>query len=63
MNVEEIEVVYLGMNDGGKRQLSRKAVYGKPDEARTSSPPPPPAAMSEDELNVIAKAIEGVKDF
>ena len=28
-----------------------------------SSPPPPPASMSEEELDVIAKAIEGVQEL
>lgn len=67
MNVEELEVMYMGINDAGKRQLSRKAVMeardGKAPSARKSaSPTPPPEAMSEDELAVIARAIDGIKD-
>lgn len=65
MNVEELEVIYLGINDGGKRQLSRKAVLeGKEGKIpRTNTPPPsPPTAMSDEELDVIARAIEGIKD-
>jgi polyribonucleotide nucleotidyltransferase len=67
MDVEELEVVYVGTNDAGKRQLSRKAVLearnGKAsNKPNGSSPPPPPAAMSDEELDVIAKAIEGVQE-
>jgi polyribonucleotide nucleotidyltransferase len=59
MNVEELEVVYLGMNDAGKRQLSRKQVHtGK----AKSEPKQEPSQMSVEELDVIAKAIEGVKN-
>jgi polyribonucleotide nucleotidyltransferase len=66
MNIEEMEIVYMGLNNAGKRQLSRKAVldakYGKnePPKAAPSTASDPPAAMSEDELAVIAKAIEGI---
>lgn len=68
MNVEELEVVYLGINNAGKRQLSRKAVLeaknGKssPAKADPSTSSTPPAAMSEEELDVIARAIEGIQD-
>jgi len=68
MNVEELEVVYLGINDAGKRQLSRKALLqgknGKsaPPPTQSSSAPPPPPAISEEELDVIAKAIEVIQD-
>jgi len=65
MNVEELEVMYLGINDSGKRQLSRKAVLEGKDgkmPRKSTSPPPPPAAMSEDELDIIARAIEAIKD-
>lgn len=69
LNVEELDVVYLGINNAGKRQLSRKAfLEGKtganaPIKTKKSSdPPPPPPAMSDDELDVIAKAIEGIQD-
>ena len=65
MNVEELEVMYMGINDAGKRQLSRKALLEKRDGVapRKAIPStPPPAAMSEDELAVIARAIDGIKD-
>jgi polyribonucleotide nucleotidyltransferase len=65
MNVEEFDVVYLGINAEGKRQLSRKAVLekknGKSSKPIQSSPPPPPPTMSNEELDVIAKAIEGAQ--
>ncbi len=65
MNVEELEIMYLGINDSGKRQLSRKAVMEGKDgkiPPRKSTPLVPPAAMSEAELDVIARAIEGIKE-
>jgi len=73
MNVEEFDVVYLGVNKAGKRQLSRKAVLdgtggksgntNRPNRnASSSNPAPPSPSMSEEELDVIAKAIEGVQD-
>jgi polyribonucleotide nucleotidyltransferase len=65
MNVEEFDVIYLGINAEGKRQLSRKAVLekknGKSSKPIQSSPPPPPPTMSNEELDVIAKAIEGAQ--
>merc|ERR1712238_81289 len=70
MNAEEFDVVYMGFNKAGKRQLSRKAALGgkgghKPTQAPsepTQAPSEPMAAvsMSEQELDVITKAIEGV---
>lgn len=66
LNIEEMEVVYMGLNDRGKRQLSRKAAMGGGEgnsrPKRPSSPESAPAAMSDEELDVIAKAIEGVQD-
>ena len=64
MGVEELEVKYLGINDKGKYQLSRKAVLddkigggGQQREAKETIP-----KMSDDEIDVIAKAIDGVSD-
>jgi polyribonucleotide nucleotidyltransferase len=57
MNVEELEVVYIGKTDSGKRQLSRKQVHAG---SVKSEPKQEPSQMSGDELDVIAKAIEGV---
>jgi polyribonucleotide nucleotidyltransferase len=68
MNVEELEIIYVGKNDAGKRQLSRKAFLEKrsgrrpPPQAAPSTAADPPAVMSEDEIDVIAKAIEGLSD-
>ena len=64
MNTETLEVKYLGVNDKGKYQLSRKAVLeerfsGKKPEG---APPTPPPTMSKAEMDVIAQAIEGVSD-
>lgn len=72
LGVEEFPVVYLGVNKAGKRQLSRKQALDKrfdgntsqktqPNNAPVSSSPE--SAMTEDELAVIAQAIEGVKDL
>jgi polyribonucleotide nucleotidyltransferase len=66
MNVDELDVVYLGKNDRGKLQLSRKAALEakangkKPVEVTR---PPPAEKMSEDEVDVIAEAIEGVSEL
>jgi polyribonucleotide nucleotidyltransferase len=70
MNVEELTVKYLG-RDKGKVQLSRKAVLeeqsgsntngdNKAADQRTNNATPP---MSKEEVDVIAQAIEGVKDL
>ena len=65
LNIEEMDVVYLGINDKGKRQLSRKQALeggGKPNGSSNTkeSSPAPTSEMSEDEFDVIAKAIEGI---
>ena len=65
MNVEELEVKYIGKNNKGKYQLSRKAVMEekrgggkkatKEEEKRSE--------MSSEEIDVIAQAIEGIKNL
>lgn len=67
LNVETLEVKYRGKNQKGQLQLSRKAVL---EERRnggkskpSSTPPPPEPKMSSDEVDVIAKAIEGIQDL
>lgn len=65
LNIEEMDVVYLGINDKGKRQLSRKQALeggGKPNGSSSTneSSSEPTSEMSENELDVIAKAIEGI---
>lgn len=66
MGVEELQVQYLGVRNDGKHQLSRRAVLegnnGRSKPPNGSGPPaPPPATMPDDELDVIAKAIEGAE--
>lgn len=73
MNKENFDVVYLGVNNAGKRQLSRKQALDKNSGSRdgkstqTTSKTPTPAnpepTMTKEELDVIAQAIEGVKDL
>ena len=68
MNVEELTVKYLGKKNG-KLQLSRKAVLdeGSPPNGSRRQPngaaPSEKATMSEAEVDVIAKAIEGLTDL
>mmetsp|Transcript_19311 Transcript_19311/g.44905 ORF Transcript_19311/g.44905 Transcript_19311/m.44905 type:complete len:859 (-) Transcript_19311:93-2669(-) len=65
MKTEEFDVVYMGLNKAGKRSLSRKAVLGKKrrtnGEQSNKQKSEPASIMSEEELDVIAKAIEGVQ--
>ena len=71
MGTDEFDVVYLGLNSSGKRQLSRKKALegggGPPKDRKTFKPsakaPPKEPSMTEQELDVIAKAIEGVSDL
>jgi polyribonucleotide nucleotidyltransferase len=65
LGVEEIEVVYEGLGENGKVKLSRrKALEANFANSRRAVDPPEdsstPPAMSEDELDVIARAIEGI---
>jgi len=71
MNTETLEVVYLGKNKKGQHQLSRKAVMeerrgnsrGGGGGRRTENKPPAPTPeMSQEEVDVIAKAIENATD-
>jgi polyribonucleotide nucleotidyltransferase len=79
LNTEQFEVKYLGISDAGKRQLSRKDAMGggggggntergpprnnARQKEKEQSPSPSETAMSEDELDVIAQAIQGVKEM
>lgn len=67
MDSDELKVRVLGWNDGGKLQLSRKSVLMNSQD----KPPPPteneskgesnaPEAMSQEEVDVIAAAIDGL---
>lgn len=61
MKTEEFNVVYLGINQAGKRQLSRKAALGKKVGGRQEPKKNDMhSVMSEEEEDVIAKAIEGL---
>jgi len=68
---EELEVQYIGKNAKGKYQLSRKKVLEERKNAGKKKQPPAvkrevkPAGdnMSQAEVDVIAKAIEGLSDF
>jgi polyribonucleotide nucleotidyltransferase len=66
MGVEEMEVMYQGLSDKGKHQLSRKAVLeekyggGKKRLQKEASELPTSQPMSDDEVDVIAQAIEGI---
>jgi len=75
LGVTELEVKYLGKNDKGKYQLSRKAVLeerrgakGKTSAIGADKERKPSASdqrndMSQDEIDVIASAIEGLRDL
>jgi polyribonucleotide nucleotidyltransferase len=57
---DEIEVKYLGINDKGQIRLSRKEVLQ--DRAQEDKNGVPASVMSEDEIDVIAQAIEGLNE-
>jgi len=59
MGVEELEVKYIGKNAKGKFQLSRKKVL----EERRNSGQKKIDDMPKSEVDVIEKAIEGLKDL
>jgi len=64
LNTEEFDVVYMGINKSGKRSLSRKeAVVAKRNGTNgAKANKEPVSVMSDEEFDVIAKAIEGVQD-
>lgn len=74
LNTEQFEVKYLGISDAGKRQLSRKDALEGNGGGKSKRPPtsrngqenassPPETSMSEDELDVIAQAIQGIQEM
>jgi polyribonucleotide nucleotidyltransferase len=74
LNTDELEVKYLGINDKGQLRLSRKAVLEEklgiaPRDKKPERGPPKRDAtslqstMSDDEVDIIAQAIEGVQDL
>lgn len=63
LNTEELEVVYVGVNKAKKRSLSRKAFLenrGGTNGEKASKEQV--SVMSDEEFDVIAKAIEGVQE-
>lgn len=73
LNTDEFDVKYLGINEKGQLRLSRKAVLqdrlGITNNNKSERGPPkrdatsPQSTMSEDEVGVIAQAIEGIQDL
>eukprot|EP00536_Pseudo-nitzschia_multiseries_P006027 jgi/Psemu1/318796/estExt_fgenesh1_pm.C_1240005 len=64
LNTEEFDVVYMGLNKQGKRSLSRKeALLAKKNGTNgAQSTKEAVSVMSDEEFDVIAKAIEGVQE-
>lgn len=66
LGVDELEVRFLGVNEKGQLRLSRKDVLENPDginpvpNGSSANAAQAPVAMSDDEVDVIAKAIEGL---
>mmetsp|Transcript_23736 Transcript_23736/g.27451 ORF Transcript_23736/g.27451 Transcript_23736/m.27451 type:complete len:896 (+) Transcript_23736:199-2886(+) len=61
LNVEEMEVKYVGKNKKGQLQLSRKQALE--DKRNGKKPKAPKTEMSVEEIDVIAQAIEGIKNL
>lgn len=61
LGIEEMEVKFLGMNKKGQVQLSRKAVME--DKRANRGPKVKKTKMSDEEVDVIAQAIEGIKNL
>jgi polyribonucleotide nucleotidyltransferase len=61
IGIEEMEVKYLGKNNKGKLQLSRKAVLE--DKRGNKGPKVKKTEMSTEEIDVIAQAIDGIKNL
>ncbi len=62
LGIEEMEVKYLGKNKKGQLQLSRKAVLEEKKGGKKALSVPK-TEMSEEEIDVIAQAIEGIKNL
>jgi len=63
MGVTELEVKYIGKNHKGQLQLSRKAAMEDKRNGGKKLTPEPKQEMSSEEVDVIAQAIEGIKDL
>ena len=62
MGVQEFDVKYVGKNAKGQLQLSRKSVLEDKKNGGPKKPEPKPE-MSAAEVDVIAQAIEGIKNL
>lgn len=63
MGITEMEVKYLGKNQKGQLQLSRRAVQEDKKNGRKKANESPQPEMSAEEVDVIAQAIEGIKNL
>ena len=63
LGIEEMEVKYLGKNQKGQLQLSRKAVLIDKKDGGKKEKKAPKTEMSDEEIDVIAQAIEGIKNL
>ena len=73
LGTEGIEVKYLGKNNKGKHQLSRKEALlykqgtgggsSQKKPPQSSDKPAPQPVMSKEEMDVIDAAIEGINDL
>lgn len=61
LGIEEMEVKYIGKNKKGQLQLSRKIVLEERRGGRGKKVPK--TEMSDEEIDVIAQAIEGIKNL
>lgn len=64
LGIEEMEVRYIGKNSKGQLQLSRKSVLEeRKNGGKKNDDTIPVQKMSAEEVDVIAQAIEGIKDL
>jgi len=64
LGIEEMEVRYIGKNAKGQLQLSRKSVLEeRKNGGKKNNDTMPVQMMSAEEVDVIAQAIEGIKDL
>jgi hypothetical protein len=58
-----MDVKYIGKNAKGQVQLSRKSAMEEKRSGNKPKKPEPKQEMSAEEVDVIAQAIEGIKDL
>lgn len=63
LGITELEVRYIGKNAKGQLQLSRKSVLEEKVNGKKSKEKVTTQPMSDEEVDVIAQAIEGIKDL